>query len=153
MDAVARPFAKVLLPRTSRADAGIWKILVVELWNIGDVVIATTSLQALRARYPDAWITFLGKPHAEEVLRGSDLVDEVITFDFPWTSETEKYRSSRYDRIAMKALVRRLRDEKFELSVDCRMDFRSNLVTYAARAKRRVGYAFGGGTFLLTDAI
>lgn len=153
IDTVARPFARLLLPAPSRIDSGIWKILVVELWNIGDVVIATTALQALRARYPDAWITFLGKPHAEEILRGSGLVDEVITFDFPWTSETDKYRRSRYDRIAMKALIRRLRDEKFDLSVDCRMDFRSNLVTFAARAKRRVGYAFGGGTFLLTDAI
>jgi ADP-heptose:LPS heptosyltransferase len=80
-------------------------------------------------------------------------VDEVITFDFPWTAEKDKYRRSRYDRIAMKALIARLRDEKFDLSVDCRMDFRSNLVTFAARAKRRVGYAFGGGAFLLTDAI
>ena len=153
MDLVARPVARLLLAPPRRLDEGIWKILVVELWNIGDVVIATTALQALRARYPDAWIAFLGKPHAEEILRGSGLVDEVITFDFPWTSETRKYRPSRYDRGAIKALFRRLREERFDLTVDCRMDLRSNLVTFATRAKRRVGYAFGGGTFLLTDAI
>lgn len=153
MDLVARPFARLLLPPPRRLDEGIWKILVVELWNIGDVVIATTALQALRARYPDAWIAFLGKPHAEEILRGSGLVDEVITFDFPWTAETHKYRRSRYDRHAIKALFRRLREERFDLTVDCRMDFRSNLVTFATRARRRVGYAFGGGTFLLTDAV
>ena len=152
-DAVARPFAALLLPRHQREGDGIWKILVVELWHIGDVVIATTALQALRARYPDAWITLLAKPHAEELLRGSGLVDEIITFDFPWTAETGKYRRSRYDRYAMSELIRRLRDERFDLTVDCRMDFRSNLVTYATRARRRVGYAFGGGTFLLTDAI
>jgi ADP-heptose:LPS heptosyltransferase len=134
-------------------DEGIWKILVVELWNIGDVVIATTALQALRARYPDAWIAFLGKPHAEEILRGTGLVDEVITYDFPWTSETDKYLRSRYDRRELKELFRRLREEKYDLTIDCRMDFRSNLVTYATRAKRRVGYAFGGGSFLLTDAV
>jgi ADP-heptose:LPS heptosyltransferase len=153
MDLVARPFARLLLPAPRRVDEGIWKILVVELWNIGDVVIATAALQALRMRYPDAWIAFLGKPHAEEILRGSGLVDEVITFDFPWTSETHKYRLSRYDRHAIKALFRRLREERFDLTVDCRMDFRSNIVTFATRAKRRIGYAFGGGTFLLTDAI
>jgi len=33
------------------------------------------------------------------------------------------------------------------------MDFRSNIVTFATRPRRRVGYAFGGGSFLLTDAI
>jgi ADP-heptose:LPS heptosyltransferase len=152
-DLIARPFARLLIPPSERLEEGIWKILVVEIWNIGDVVLATTALQALRARYPDAWIAFLGKPHAEEILRGSGLVDEVITFDFPWTSPTDKYKRSRYDRLAMKSLFRRLREEKFDLTVDCRMDFRSNFVTYATRAKRRVGYAFGGGTFLLTDAI
>jgi ADP-heptose:LPS heptosyltransferase len=153
VDLVARPFSRLLLPSPKGSDDGIWKILVVELWNIGDVVIATTALQALRARYPDAWIAFLGKPHAEEILRESGLVDEVITYDFPWTSETDKYQRSRYNRRELKELFRRLREEKYDLTVDCRMDFRSNLVTFMTRARRRVGYAFGGGTFLLTDAI
>jgi len=152
-DAFARPFAALFLRKYKRDAEGIWKILVVELWHIGDVIIATTALQALRARYPDAWITLRAKPHAEEILRGSDLVDEIITFDFPWTSETDKYRRSRYDRIAISDLFHRLRSERFDLTVDCRMDFRSNVVTYATHARRRLGYAFGGGTFLLTDAI
>ncbi len=153
MDTVARPFAMLLGTRRTRAGDGIWKILVVELWHIGDVVIATTALQALRARYPDAWITLLAKSHAEELLRGSELVDEIITFDFPWTAETGKYRLSRYHRYELSSLFRRLREERFDLTVDCRMDFRSNMVTFATRARRRVGYAFGGGSFLLTDAI
>ncbi len=153
VDTLARPFAALLLPRQRGPVEGIWKILVVEIWNIGDVIIATTALQALRARYPDAWISLLAKPHAEELLRGSGLVDEVIPFDFPWTAETEKYRWANYDREAIAALFRRLREEKFDLTVDCRMDFRNNIVTFATRARRRVGYAFGGGSFLLTDAI
>lgn len=153
LDTIARPVAALLLPRQRGPVEGIWKILVVEIWHIGDVVIATTALQALRARYPDAWISLLAKPHAEELLRGSGLVDEVIPFDFPWTAENDRYRLSRYDRNAISVLFRRLRNEKFDLTVDCRMDFRNNIVTFATRARRRVGYAFGGGSFLLTDAI
>src|SRR5678816_2210025 len=121
-DALARPFASLLLPRHHGAVEGIWKILVVEIWNIGDVVIATTALQALRARYPDAWISFLGKPHAEEVLRGTGLVDEVIAYDFPWTSETDKYRRDRYNRRELKELFRKLREARYDLTFDCRMD-------------------------------
>jgi heptosyltransferase II len=152
-DTLARPFASLLLPRHRGSVEGIWKILVLEIWNIGDVVLATTALQALRARYPDAWISLLAQPHAEELLRGSGLVDEVIPFVFPWTAETDKYLPSRYDRKAISGLFRRLREAKFDLTVDCRMDVRSNVVTFATHARRRVGYAFGGGTFLLTDAI
>jgi ADP-heptose:LPS heptosyltransferase len=153
LDTVARPFAALLLPRQRGPVEGIWKILVVEIWNVSDVVIATTALQALRARYPDAWISLLAQPHAEELLRGSGLVDEVIPFVFPWTADSDKYKFSRYDRDAISALFRRLREAKFDLTVDCRMDFRNNVVTFATHARRRVGYAFGGGSFLLTDAI
>ncbi len=152
-DTLARPFASLLLPRHRGPVEGIWKILVVEIWNIGDVVIATTALQALRSRYPDAWISLLAQPHAEELLHGSGLVDEVIPFVFPWTADNNKYKLSRYDRDAMSALFRRLRDAKFDLTVDCRMDFRNNIVTLATHARRRIGYAFGGASFLLTDAI
>jgi ADP-heptose:LPS heptosyltransferase len=152
-DTLARPFASLLLPRHLGSVEGIWKILVVEIWNIGDVVIATTALQALRARYPDAWISLLAQPHAEELLHGSGLVDEVIPFVFPWTADSDKYKLSRYDRNAMSALFRRLREAKFDLTVDCRMDFRNNIVTFKTHARRRIGYAFGGASFLLTDAI
>ena len=51
---------------------------MVEFWNIGDVVLATPFLAALRERFPGASITLLGQPHAAEILADSDLVDEVI---------------------------------------------------------------------------
>jgi heptosyltransferase-2 len=124
-----------------------------EPWHIGDVVLATPALRALRERFPDARVSLLGKSHAEEILRHSGLVDEVIVFDLPWTSKTEKYAPRRYDAGALKALIDRLRSRHFDLTVDARMDLRSNVVTYLTGAPRRVGYDFGGGSFLLTDRV
>lgn len=152
-DAIARPIASVLLrnpPRTGRRPE---KILVLELWHMGDVVLVTPALQRLCEMYPGAHITLLAKPHADELLRGSGLVDEIITFDFPWTAMSGKYDPARYDRAAISSLVKRLRAGHFDISLDCRMDLRSNLLTRAAGARRRVGYDFGGGGFLLTDAL
>jgi heptosyltransferase-2 len=80
-------------------------------------------------------------------------VDEIVTYDFPWTATSEKYDPSRYDRAAISAVVKRLRDEHFDLCLDCRMDLRSNVLTRSIGAKRRVGYNFGGGGFLLTDSV
>lgn len=147
-----------LLPRLiwrPRRDAGkgIRKILVIEIWLIGDVVLVTPLLQALRARFPHSRIALLAKPHAEELLRNSGLADEIITFDFPWTANKGKYRPSRYDRRALASLIGRLRGEKFDLTIDCRMDVRSNVVAFATGAPRRIGYDFGGGSYLLTDAL
>lgn len=143
---------RIWRPRTDSGEP-VSRILVIEPWLIGDVVLATPLLQALRERYPDARISLLAKPHAEELLRNSGLIDEVIVFDLPWTANSGKYRPGRYDRRAIAALVARLRHTKFDLTIDCRMDIRSNVVTFATGAPRRIGYDFGGGSYLLTHAL
>jgi len=123
-----------------------------ELWLLGDVVLMTPILRALRERFPGAEITVLAKPHAADLLGESDLADKVITFDFPWTAPADKYKPSRYDRRIID-LVRRLREEKFDITIDGRMDVRSSALAYATGAPTRIGYDFGGGGFLLTHAL
>ncbi|MEO8194262.1 MAG: glycosyltransferase family 9 protein [Gemmatimonadales bacterium] len=153
-DAVARPFASLL--HRDRVDAGnrdVKRILVLELWHMGDVVLATPVLQRLREIYPAATITLLAKAHAAELLEGSGLVDDIVTYDFPWTATSAKYNPARYDGRAISELVKDLRAKRFDLSLDCRMDLRSNVLTRSIGARRRIGYDFGGGGFLLTDAL
>lgn len=152
-DAVARPLSSLVLRKDDRKPGTIRKILVLELWHMGDVVLTTPLLQRLREVYPDARITLLAKAHAKELLEGSGLVDEIVTFDFPWTAMTGKYQVARYDRAAISQLVRKLKAEEFDLSLDCRMDARSNMLTRSIGAARRIGYNFGGAGFLLTDAL
>ncbi|HEY8164927.1 MAG TPA: glycosyltransferase family 9 protein, partial [Gemmatimonadaceae bacterium] len=132
---------------------GVKKILVVELWHIGDVVLATAALRLLRRAYPNARITLLAKPYAAELLAKGDLIDELVVFDFPWTALDGKYDPRRYEVGEIGSVIAQLRREKFDLSVDVRMDLRSNLLTYAIGARRRVGYDLGGGSRLLTDAV
>jgi heptosyltransferase-2 len=152
-DALAGPMSSVFLREKRDGNEPVRKILVLELWHMGDVVLATPVLQSLRAMFPGATITLLAKNHARDLLEHSGLVDEIVTFDFPWTAMSDKYDPSRYDRAAIREVVRRLREEQFDLCLDCRMDLRSNVLTRSIGAKRRVGYDFGGGGFLLTDAV
>ncbi len=152
-DALAGPMSAVFLRENHDGTQPVRKILVLELWHMGDVVLATPVLQSLRAMYPEAKITLLAKKHACELLASSDLVDQIVTFDFPWTAMSDKYDPSRYDKLAIRELVRSLKEQQFDLCLDCRMDLRSNVLTRSIGAKRRVGYDFGGGGFLLTDAI
>lgn len=154
LDAVVQPlmrFAKT--PPLPRPSATPERILVLELWGIGDVILTTPMLSELRARFPAASITLLAKPVALPLLEGSGLVDEVIAFDFPWTRFHGKYAPSRWDWKALAALFRGLRARRFDLSLDARRDIRSNVVAYLSGAARRIGYDFGGGTYLLTDVV
>ncbi len=57
------------------------KLLAVELADIGDLIMATPALSALRETYPDAHIDVLTTPHAAPLLNGTNLANSVLMFD------------------------------------------------------------------------
>jgi ADP-heptose:LPS heptosyltransferase len=154
LDFVSRALHGISRPLPSSEDDPR-SFLVVEPWGIGDVVLATPLLQALRANFPRGSITLLAKPHAVPLIEHSGLTDEIITFDFPWTAHKGegKYSPGRYRTPALRDLFRRLRAKQFDVSLDARRDIRSNVITYLSGARRRIGFDFGGGAHLLTDAL
>jgi lipopolysaccharide heptosyltransferase II len=149
--AVARPFRRAA--RSEPTPLGVRRVLVIEPWNVGDVVLATPVLRELRRRYPKAEISILAKPHARELLAGSGLVDDVVPFDLPWTAQSNKYRLTPAIVREMRALVRTLRARKFDMTLDSRMDIRSNLLAAMTGAPYRLGYDIGGGGWLLTHSL
>jgi ADP-heptose:LPS heptosyltransferase len=139
--------------RASVLPQCVAKILVIEPWNIGDVVLVTPMLRALRMRYPESEICILAKSHARDLLDRSGLVDEVIVSDLPWTADKNKYRVSGSVMKEMRRLVRVLRGRHFDVTLDARMDIRSNLLASMTGAAHRIGYDIGGGGWLLTRTL
>ncbi len=80
-------------------------ILVVRLYGIGNMVLATPALGALRAGYPDARITLLATDEAAwEVVSGGTAVDSVIYLDREKTIDPalfDRLRSERFDLIVV----------------------------------------------------
>src|SRR4051812_50186366 len=65
------------------------RLLVVELWGLGDLTFATTLL-GLAAR---EWeITLLAKPHAAPLLQPTFPEIRYLAWDAPWTAFRGKYR-------------------------------------------------------------
>jgi heptosyltransferase-2 len=139
--------------KRKRSSRSAERILVIEPWNIGDVVLATPMLRALRTRYPESEICILAQPHARDLLDRSGLVDEVIVCDLPWTADEKKYRVNRSVVKKMRRLVRVLKDRSFDVTIDARMDIRSNLLAAMTGAPHRIGYDIGGGGWLLTQTL
>src|SRR5207245_270805 len=65
------------------------KLLVVELWGMGDLVIATPFLKAASEKYA---ITLLAKPYAKDLQQRFWPAVEVVPFIAPWTAFQHKYR-------------------------------------------------------------
>lgn len=127
------------------------RILLVQLADIGDLILTTPALAALRAARPDAHLTLLTSAHAAPVIADSGLVDALITFD------RQGFNSSR--ALLRPANLRRILSvgrydtvvyfHHFTLRAGT---FKFALIAAAARARRRIGLDNGRGWFL-TDRL
>jgi len=105
------------------------RVLVVRLRSIGDTVLATPSLHALRRFLPDARIDVLLEDWVAPLLEGSEDVDRVLTV-------RRKSQSSRL-RVA-----RQLRAEGYGVAYNLHGGSTAALLVYAAYVFRRVERSF-----------
>lgn len=118
--------------------------MVLPNW-VGDLVLATPALRALRTVHRQAHLTFLVKSHLAEVLGGGDWMDEVIH----WPSG--RNRDTR--RQSFVGLAGQLRRRRFDWAVLLTNSFRSALLARLSGIRRRIGYDREGRGLLLTDKL
>ena len=124
------------------------KILVVQLDHMGDAILSTPIFPRLRAAYPDAIIEVLASPSNREVFEAEPEVDRVHLADRNWF---ERRPGRRALGSAVWTLGRSLRPHGYDLGIDVRGDILTVFVLALAGIPRRLGWAMGGGGFLLTD--
>ncbi|MBL9216102.1 MAG: glycosyltransferase family 9 protein [Opitutaceae bacterium] len=122
------------------------RLLVVELWGLGDVALAVPFLQ-LAARH--ARVTLVAKPHAEPLVRRFCPGVELLPFTAPWTAFRGKYRLHRWPWLGLAGLVAGLRHRRFAAAVSARPDPRDHVLLAAAAAGLRAGFPRAGSAPLL----
>jgi heptosyltransferase-2 len=132
---------------------GVWadpqRILLVNLAHIGDVLLTTPAIAAVRARFPQAHVAMLVAPWSREVVAHNPRLNEVIAYRASWwdRSRGSPYWAPR----EFFALVRELRQKHFDWVINFKSFFQENLAFALAGIPRRVGYGLYGGGFLQTD--
>jgi lipopolysaccharide heptosyltransferase II len=123
-------------------------ILLVQLDHLGDALLTTAILPALRSRYPQACIEVLAAPWNKEVFEASPEVDRVHV------SRLNRFgRAARFGwMLAMVWWGLKLRQRRYDLAMDVRGEFPLALLIWLTGAKQRVGWECGGGGFLLTHS-
>src|SRR4051812_45997752 len=107
--------------------SSIERVLVIRLRSIGDTVLTTPSLIALRRFLPHAQIDVLLEDWVAPVLEGSNLIDQVITI--PRHSNTARAR-----------LARELHRQHYEVVYNLHGGTTATFLTRATGAANRVGF-------------
>jgi len=110
---------------------------------VGDTVLATPCLRALRKQFHDAEITAVGKSACLKVLDGTPWFNSALPYD----------RRSKNPEQRGWGVARALRRHRPDLAIYLNSSPRSALVGYLAGARRRVGYRRNGRDLLLTDRL
>jgi heptosyltransferase-2 len=121
------------------------KILIVQPSWVGDAVMATPTLRAIRELYPQAQIAYMMKRYVKPLYTG-----------LPWADQLITYRSGKTKKKAGKGLfdlAGRLRGAKFDLAILLPNSFQTALVCKMANIPRVVGYERDGRGFLLSDKL
>jgi lipopolysaccharide heptosyltransferase II len=119
------------------------RILIVRTDRIGDVLLSTPVIAAVRKAYPSAYIAMMVSPVARDIIDGNPYLDEVVIYDKD-VGHRSWWHSWRF--------ARALRRKRFNLALILHPTNRVHLVTYASGIPRRIGYNRKFG-FLLTDRI
>ena len=106
----------------------VQRVLVVRLRSIGDTVLATPSLIALRRFLPDAQIDILLEDWVAPVLEGFDAVDNVLTVS----------RNSKKSRFAV---ARQIRANKYDVAFNLHGGTTATFFVRVSGAQHRVGFA------------
>jgi ADP-heptose:LPS heptosyltransferase len=113
------------------------KVLLIRLRSIGDTVLMTPCLQALKDWRPDVQVSVVSEPLAAPILEGHPLIDQLLV--------THKTFGSKL------ALVGKLRREKFDLAFNLHGGTTGMLLAAMSGARRSFAFRDQRASWMLTD--
>jgi ADP-heptose:LPS heptosyltransferase len=104
------------------------RILISRMKFIGDIVLTTPIIRAVREEYPDAFIAYLGERKAVALLKNNPYLNEIIPYDFSVPSFIEQAR-----------IIMELRKKRFDVFIDLFSNPRTGLLARLSGAAMRIG--------------
>ncbi len=115
-------------------------ILIVKMSAIGDVIHTLPALNALRAHFTDAHITWLVEEAASTIVESHEAVDRVIV------SKRERWLKGLLGMSCVKNMtsisrfISELRDTRYDLVIDFQGLLKSAVMVQLCRGVRKIGY-------------
>ncbi|MBF0413000.1 MAG: glycosyltransferase family 9 protein [Desulfamplus sp.] len=120
------------------------KILIRAANWVGDAIMTTPIIRAIRKNYPHAHITLLAKPWVIPVFDNNPYIDDIMFYENS-TRHTKGFGTLR--------LARDIRKKKFDMAILMQNAFEAALITFLGGVPVRIGYNTDGRTLLLNPSI
>jgi lipopolysaccharide heptosyltransferase II len=122
------------------------KVLIIRPGAIGDVLLTTASVRALKKACPDAVIDYLVAPFASKVLEGNPNISRLILFE-----KNRLKKAPLFVRIIEDfRFYMSLRKGGYDLVFDLFGNLRTALMSFFTGAADRVGFTFRGRKYFYT---
>ncbi len=117
------------------------RVLVVRLRSIGDTVLATSSLLALRRFLPEARIDILLEDWVAPLLEGFDAIDNIVSVPTKNLLPVNKVKHSSKDLLLVRLTVALLlRETKYDVAFNLHGGTTATFFVRASGARHRVGF-------------
>jgi len=140
--------AAALSPGRSGRPETPRSIFVLRNNDVGDLLAATPLFDALRRRYPEAWIAAGVGDWNLDVLRGNPHLSEVLSVNAPWFNKYQAQAGplGRLAYLRSSPEIRELRERRFEVGIDVLGSGWGSLLLLRARIPYRLGVrGYAGG--------
>ncbi len=136
----------------------IQRILLCNWANLGDVVLATSVIAALKAQFPGCRIGFLVSKQSSVVLQtslGIDWVHETYSWARVGTTVLQKVRDFfAYRKKEEKRIVQELTEKNYDVALELFPFFPNTIaLAYKAKIPVRIGFNTSGNHLLLTRPV
>ena len=113
----------------------IRRILILRMGPLGETLLTTPVIRALRRRFPEAYIAYMVAPGREDLVSKNPNLDEVITYS-----------------VSIPKLIYQMAKRSFQMVVILQPTFRLVLHTFLARIPFRIGFETNSGKGRLLHA-
>ena len=119
-------------------------ILVIKIGSMGDVVLVTASLRAIRKKFPHAKIHCVVGKESRLILHNCPYLDGIIVYDI-------KDRDRGW--LGVLKLSRKLRKYRFDIAIDFQNNRKSHVLSFLSFARESYGYNNGKWGRLLSFSL
>ncbi len=133
-------------------DISLRRILIINVFGIGDVLFTTPMIRNLKIHFPQAYIGYLCNRRTAELLNGHPLIDEVLVYEGNGLGDICR-RSRWQSNKKILAWIWKVRNKRFDVVLDLSLSGFMGFATWMAGIKYRIGFNYKKRGFFLTTKV